>query len=459
MLNKHAVGVLGAALMLFFIPVMAQEPEQQVAKAVTDVPGLRQQASQAFSDKDYEAFRQAMVQLHALRPNNSDYMYRLVLAHALLDEKSAAFDIMLQMQRQGLSYDFNQSEESVNLRGFQLYDYLNGLMISAGEPVGTVKAVTTLAADVVIPMAIEWDAGREVFLVGTVSDGSIIAVARDGTSELLIRADESNRIWGIYDLVVDLPRNRLWASSAANERFSGFDPVDRGRSALLEFDLESMELIRRYPVPVDGRPHRLGNMALAPNGDLYVADSILPMIYVRRADQQKLKPYYTSRSMVNLRGMDISDDGKMLYVADYEMGIVVIDLELNESYHLGIPEMLNLGGIDGLNYWAGHLVVIQNGIKPQRIMSLKLDESGRGVSNVAPLAVALEIMDFPNYGTVVGDELFFFANSHWGSASRFKPVTIASTVLSEVPEIISPDMKKFLEYQAQMQKRPPVKNN
>lgn len=455
--------VLGAVLMLICIPVLAQTPKQQpvqqAAKATIGVPGLRQEANLAFANKDYLAFRKAMVQLHRLRPNNSEYMYQLVLAHALMDEKSAAFNIMLQMQRQGLSYDFNQSPESANIRETQLYDYLNELMISAGEPVGTVTAVTTLAPDVVRALAIAWDAGREAFLVGTVSDGSIRAVAMDGTSELLIRADESNRIWGIYDFAVDPSRNRLWASSAANAQFSGFDPVDRGRSVLLEFELESMELIRRYPVPVDGRPHSLGNMALAPNGDLYVADSILPMVYVRKADQQKLKPYYTSKNMVSLRGLDISDDGKMLYVADYEMGIAVIDLELNKPYKLSIPETLNLGGIDGLNYWAGHLVVIQNGIKPQRIMSLQLDESGRGVSNVAPLAVALELMDYPNYGTVVGDVLYFFANSHWGSKNQFKPVTIASTVLSQVPEIIAPDMKKFLEDRAQMQERPPVKND
>ena len=160
---------------------------------------------------------------------------------------------------------------------------------------------------------------------------------------------------------------------------------------------------------------------------------------------------------IRIRGMDISDDGKMLYVADYEMGIAAIDLEQNEPYKLGTPETLNLGGIDGLNYWDGHLVVIQNGIKPQRIMSLKLNESGRGVSNVAPLAVALELMDFPNFGTVVGDELFFFANSHWGSPNSYKPVIIASIQLSEAPQIISPDMKKFLEYQAKMQEQ--TKNN
>jgi len=63
-----------------------------------------------------------------------------------------------------------------------------------------------------------------------------------------------------------------------------------------------------------------------------------------------------------------------------------------------------------------------------------------------PVVVALEIMDFPNYGTVIGDELYFFANSHWGSGDdSLKPVTIASVSLSATVEIISLDAERFLE--------------
>jgi hypothetical protein len=47
---------------------------------------------------------------------------------------------------------------------------------------------------------------------------------------------------------------------------------------------------------------------------------------------------------------------------------------------------------------------------------------------------------------VIDDQLFFFANSHWGSGGgELKPVTIASTSLSETAEIISPDTELFME--------------
>ncbi len=106
-----------------------------------------------------------------------------------------------------------------------------------------------------------------------------MAVGKDGEVKELLKADSENGMWAIFDILVDQPRNRLWVSSASMPGFSRFDPVDKGRSALFEFNLETLELIHRYPVPVDGRPHILGSMVLSPNGDIFIADRALPLVY------------------------------------------------------------------------------------------------------------------------------------------------------------------------------------
>ena len=464
MLNKITPKLLLAALILTMgsglVQAQALKPPEasKPAAASVSVPELRKIANQAHLKKNYTAFRQAIFQLHKVRPNNSEYMYQLVLAHALLDEKTEALNIMLQMQQQGLSYDFTQTPDSKNISSTQVFQYLNELMIEAGQPMGNAEPVITLDKEVILPEAIDWDPQREAFLIGTVQSGSIYSVNSTGEKTELVRANNENGIWGIYDVAVDSARNRLWASSASNPQFSGFDPVDKGRSVLLEFDLETFELIKHYPVPVDGRPHSLGNIALAPNGDVYVADSILPVVYVKKANEAKLNPFFASRERVSLRGLAVSDDGLFLYLADYEMGLGVVDLVAGKAFNLSSPETLNLGGIDGLNYWNGSLVIIQNGISPQRILNLKLDPSGRAVSDIAPLAVALEIMDSPNYGTVVGDDFYFFANSHWGySDERVKPIVIAKTSLADVANIVPPDAKRLMEQYEKAQSEGRVK--
>ena len=256
----------------------AKAPETQTAptapaqQPLRGVPELLTLASKAYEEKSYEDYQQVMSELHAQRPNNSEYMYRLVLANALLDEKTDAFNLMLTMQRQGLFYDFDKTDDSINLRKTQLYTYLNDLIIDAGRPLGKATPIATLGPEVLLPEGIEWDASRDAFLVSTVKSGSILAVNREGESKEIFKADESNRVWGIQDVVVDPERNRLWAVSTASESYEGFDPTNKGRSVLVEFDLTSMEIIKRYPVPVDGLPHSLRQVAVASNGDIYAID-------------------------------------------------------------------------------------------------------------------------------------------------------------------------------------------
>jgi len=100
-------------------PLQAQT---ESVKALADnVPALLVSANTAFAGKDYLMFRRVMERLHEKRPYNSDYMYQLVNAYALLDEKQPAYDLMLHMQQQGLAYDFTQSESSLNIRNTQVF--------------------------------------------------------------------------------------------------------------------------------------------------------------------------------------------------------------------------------------------------------------------------------------------------------------------------------------------------
>jgi hypothetical protein len=105
---RFVVFCLSFALVLS--PGFAQEPAE-----LENVSQLRQMANQAHAAGDKEAFRAIVTRLHELRPNNSDYMYQLVLAHAVLGDREQAFNMMVNMQQQGLSYDFNESPESMNL--------------------------------------------------------------------------------------------------------------------------------------------------------------------------------------------------------------------------------------------------------------------------------------------------------------------------------------------------------
>ena len=160
------------------------------------------------------------------------------------------------------------------------------------------------------------------------------------------------------------------------------------------------------------------------------------------------------KRMVSLRGSAMSSDGSTMYVADREMGIMVIDVKRAQARFLQAPETLNLGGIDGLYFKDNHLFIIQNGIKPQRVMRLQLDASGTKVEQIRPLAVAQPEFDFPSYGTIEGENLYYFANSHWSKASGSQiPVTVLRTPLDSSGELTEPEMRLFLDQQAEQHKK------
>ena len=445
--NLFITFVLACALVLTSSSLIAQVTPQKVLPE--NVPALLIKANDAYANKDYLKFRNVMLALHKKRPNNSDYMYQLVIANALLNDKKAAYDLMLRMQQQGLSYDFRANDDTANIRGTEVFDYVNELMQKAGEPMGESEPVFTLPESVLMPETIAWDESRQKFLIGTLVEGSVFAVSKDGQVSELIKANDENGMWGVFDILVDQTRNRLWVSSAATRMFANFSPADKGLSALFEFDLETLDLLGRYPVPVDDRPHILGSMVLDSAGGVYILDRSLPILYRKPAGESKLKAVMASRDMVSARGLAMQPDNSIIYAADREMGILVIDIKGGRAAKLGLPDTLNLGGIDGLYLWNDHLVVIQNGIKPQRVMRLQLDASGTRVIAVRPLAVAQPEFDFPSFGNIKGDDLYYFANRQsFNTGGEKKGVTVLRTPLDASSDLVPPDMQQFLEQQA-----------
>lgn len=452
MLNK-SVKILFVVLigLLSSFSVLAQaKPDMALPDSVS---ALLTKANEAYAAKDYQTFSTVLERIRELRPNNSGYMYQQVLAYAQTNDKTKAYALMLSMQQQGLAYDFSLVEATRNIRGTEVFDYVNDLMKMAATPVGESEPVFVLPETVKAPVAIAWDETRGKFLIGTVSEGSIMAVSPAGEISELLKADAENGMWAIFDIRIDQGRNRLWVTSAATKSFSGYDVADKGRSALFEFNLETLELIQRYPVPVDGRPHILGNMAFNAEGDIFIVDRVFPILYKKPANEQKLIAVMASREMVSMRGIAMQPDGRLLYVADREMGIMVIDIEGGRAGPLQLPDKLNTGGIDGLYFWNNHLVMIQNGIKPQRIMRLQLDAAGTGVESVRPLAVAQPGFDFPNFGTIKGEDLVYFANSQSArSKETSKPVSVFRTPLNSSADLVVPDMEEYLRKRGEAQR-------
>ncbi len=87
-------------------------------------------------------------------------------------------------------------------------------------------------------------------------------------------------------------------------------------------------------------------------------------------------------------------------------------------------------------------------------MRLQLDASGTKVEAVRPLAVAQPQFDLPSFGTIEGEDLYYFANSQWaGKTGSQKPVTVLRTPLDSSEDLVQPEMQHFLKQQAKKRKQ------
>jgi len=424
----------------------AQPPSSVQLKAATkeEVAALEEQSAKAYAEGNYVRYYASNMKLHQLRPYDPGYMENIIAACALVNRPRTAYHYLLQMQQQGFANDLNKNPDTESIRDTEVWEYLVNLMVNAGLPNGSGEIDFTVPAEFARPAAITWDEGRGRFLVGTEQDGVIIAVSEDGSTQVLIQANDENGLWAIRGLHADHANNRLWVSSAAIPGFSAYQAIDKGRGALFEFDLETLELKGRFNVPVDGLKHELGPMAVAGNGDIYIADLAQPMVLRKTAKGKSLETFVASKDLVALRDIAVSPDNGKLYIADGFMGVMVVDPVQQTSVMLSGPENLNLGAISGLFYHQGQLVMIQNGFQPQRLMRLELDASGTNVENTIPLAMALEEYDWPAFGTIKGESVYYFANpGQPGDQAENKLLIVMRTPLDPGDSIKPPEEREI----------------
>lgn len=432
---------------LFTAPLQAQSANGQ--QQLQEAADLQKQSEEAYAAEKWVAFYVANMKLAQLRPYEPEYMVNIVRACARLDRKSTAYHYMLKMQQQGLSYDFSSVEDTVEIRDTEAYGYINNLLVEAANPSGEATVAFELKGNAADFQAVAWDNTRGRYLVGTEADGALIAVSEKGKTRQLIEADEDNGLWSISGLAVDEENNRLWISSSATARFSGYSSAGENHGALFELDLKTLEIIGRYNLPEDALTHDLGSLALTSDGHVYVIDRATPIVYRKVPDSDRLEAFFAGPDLVELRDIAVTPDNSRVFIADAYKGILVIDPVAQQAGLLTGPETLNLGGITAIEYQGGHLFLVQGGFEPQRIVRLKLDGTGAAAESVSPMAINMPQFNQPGSAAIRDDKLVFIANS---AAEEKDGLLVMVSALDAGVEAGTPDIKALHDaMKAQMQ--------
>jgi sugar lactone lactonase YvrE len=235
---------------------------------------------------------------------------------------------------------------------------------------------------------------------------------RDPRSGALLKfTSDDDALDGVFRIALSADRRTLWASTATVGAMTGPDAEDGKRTALVAIDPATGRVRARYAVPADGRPHLLGDFAIAADGSLYATDSLSPIIWRLPAGGTALEPWLESDEFLSLQGIAFASDGRSLYVADYANGIWRIDPVAKTIALLTAPANATFFGIDGLQPVTGGLIAVQNGISPQRI--LRIEPAADGPSPARIIAAGDPAMTDLALGQVFNGRFHFIGNSGW----------------------------------------------
>jgi sugar lactone lactonase YvrE len=230
--------------------------------------------------------------------------------------------------------------------------------------------------------------------------------------------EKQDGIWSTIGMEADAMRRHLWVvSSQAKEVLPLLDPDSlQWRSAIYQYNLGSATLIDSCLLPLKNA--FLNDLTVAPNGDLYITESMQGGIYYLKAGADSLELFLTPAPYTFPNGICFPDQPGHLFVSTAE-GILKIDI-MNRRYDLlKTGDSINAKDIDGLSYHRGGLI----GHQSTKVVRFVLNDSQDSIIYSTVLATGPEF-DSSTTGEMGNDQYYFIVNSQIRSGIDFKKQVI-----------------------------------
>jgi outer membrane protein assembly factor BamB len=360
---------------------------------------------------DQKRLSWTLARLSELNPDSGDLRMALALSYAKQGDKSKTYDLLLKMKEQGYGVDLSDDPRFEKVTGTEAWDYVIQNLNSNLKPFGEGKVAFELPRGDTLFESIAWDPKRQEFLVGSVREGKIYLADKNGKLKEFITPADGSGLWSVYAMAVDSARDLLYVTSSSSLYFKGFRKEDFNKTGIFKFKLSTGKLVDKIVLPTDKGTHILSSITVGKDGKVFVADGVRNQIFTIE-EGNKLKLLVANPRLTSIRGLAVSDDGNTLYFADYALGLFGADLKSGTGFPVAHDTAhLVLGGIEGLYWYDGTLVAIENGMWPKRVIRLSLTKDGKGITKMMPLDVANPAFDIPTNGTIAGDGLYYIANS------------------------------------------------
>ena len=397
---------------------------------------LNAEAIKAYQAKDYARFLALERRALELAPTNPRVIYNVACGEALQNNPGEAVRLLDQLLVRKLDLGAETDDDFAGLHNTKEWTDFQSRLAGLRKPVIRSEAAFTLAEPGLLATGIATDPRTGDVFIASVMQRKIVRRTKQGAVSDFIRSGQDGFLAGAW-LAIDPNRGLLFASCAAVPFMSGYRKEDAGQSGLFVWDLKSGRLVRKAMLAADGKRHFLNSLVVDRDGNAYVSDSGAPGIYRLRRGADVLEVFVPDSVFRSTQGLAFSDDEKTLYVADYTDGVWAVDIATLERRRLQEPTDAWLVGLDGLTRVSDGFIAVQIGVRPQRVLRLRLDADGRRITDIRILEMNHPGYSGPIQGAISAGSFLYVANSQLdlgnGETGEFAAERGRPTVVLRLP--------------------------
>ena len=249
-----------------------------------------------------------------------------------------------------------------------------------------------------IPEGLAWDPNRNMFYLSSLAQRKIIEITPDSHASDFVPANRDHLL-PVLGIRLDPRDSAIWANTAE----------DRGNAALVHFSSDG-NLLGRYALN-DSRKHFFNDLVVRKSGEVILTDSVDNQIFRFDPATQKFAQLKVHRDLFYPNGIALAPDDNTLFVAD-SLGVLRIDLQKLATVDVNPGPHNTLASADGLYFYNGSLIAIQNGIGSPRVAAFKLSDDGTRITRTTVLENRSQFTSLPTTGAIRGSDFYFISNSH-----------------------------------------------
>ena len=357
------------------------------------------------SESDRPFVQAEISRLEKLQPSAADQpaiAYQLARTWAYAKQWPEAIHALNALMPMHSGLDPARDPLFADLRGVREFEQIAAEVRASTPQVSRSTTAFQIAQGDQAPESLAYDAAAKKFYFGSLRKGTVLECSPAGDCRTF--AQGLGTILGLK-----VHRGNLWLLNNS-----------KGDSSLIQLNLASAHEVRRYVA--NGSGHQFNDLVFSPAGDIFLTDT--PASTVWRLANGASELTKLPGSFAGANGIAISSDGSVLFVSTFPDGITLVDLKSGTSAPIRRPTDLSLVFIDGLYFYRGNLIAIQNGYMTPRVIRLELSRNLRVVERFEILERRNPLFNGITTGVIAGRNFFYMANVQDDRQSAFDPITI-----------------------------------